>query len=88
MIQRVILTDAQRAQMLSNIPSTPTNLHIDDTGLIYTVTQGDKDTSLKKLNIAGKNLLDSDPYYADLPAAVTTGNYNNILVADSDGYIY
>lgn len=88
MIQRMILTDAQRAQMLSNIPSTPTNLHIDDTGLIYTVTQGDKDTSLKKLNIAGKNLLDSDPYYADLPAAVTTGNYNNILVADSDGYIY
>ena len=88
MIQRVILTDAQRAQMLSNIPSTPTNLHIDDTGLIYTVTQGDKETSLKKLNIAGKNLLDSDPYYADLPAAVTTGNYNNILVADSDGYIY
>lgn len=88
MIQRVILTDAQRAQMLSNIPSTPTNLHIDDTGLIYTVTQGDKDTSLKKLNIAGKNLLDSDPYYADLPAAVTAGNYNNILVADSDGYIY
>lgn len=88
MIQRVILTDAQRAQMLSNIPSTPTNLHIDDTGLIYTVTQGDKETSLKKLNIAGKNLLDSDPYYADLPAAVTTGNYNNILVTDSDGYIY
>lgn len=88
MIQRVILTDAQRAQMLSNIPSTPTNLHIDDTRLIYTVTQGDKETSLKKLNIAGKNLLDSDPYYADLPAAVTTGNYNNILVADSDGYIY
>lgn len=88
MIQRVILTDAQRAQMLSNIPSTPTNLHIDDTGLIYTVTQGDKETSLKKLNIAGKNLLDSDLYYADLPAAVTTGNYNNILVADSDGYIY
>lgn len=88
MIQRVILTDAQRAQMLSNIPSTPTNLHIDDTGLIYTVTQGDKETSLKKLNIAGKNLLDSDPYYADLPAAVTTGNYNNILAADSDGYIY
>ena len=75
--------------MLSNIPSTPTNLHIDDTGLIYTVTQGDKETSLKKLNIAGKNLLDSESggLTADLPAAVTTGNYNNILVADWDGYI-
>ena len=88
MLQRIILTDAQRAQMLSNIPSTPTNLHIDEEGLIYTVTQGDKDASLKKLNIAGKNMLDSDPYWADLPAAVTTGNYKNMLVADSDGYIY
>lgn len=87
-LQRIILTDAQRAQMLSNIPSTPTNLHIDGRGLIYTVTQGDMEMSLKKLNIAGKNMLSSDPYYADLPAAVTTGNYNNILVADSDGYIY
>jgi tetratricopeptide (TPR) repeat protein len=88
MLQRVILTDAQRAQMLSNIPSTPTNLSIDDEGLIYTVTQGEKESSLKKLNIAGSNMLDDDPYYADLPAAVTTGNYKNILVADSDGYIY
>ena len=87
-LQRLILTDAQRAQMLSNIPSTPTNLHIDEEGLIYTVTQGDKDMALKKLNIAGKNMLDSDPYWADLPAAVTTGQYHNMLVADSDGYIY
>lgn len=87
-MQRVILTDAQRAQMLSNIPSTPTNLHIDEDGLIYTVTQGDQDASLKKLNIAGKNMLNSDPYWADLPAAVTTGQYHNMLVADSDGYIY
>ncbi len=87
-LQRLILTDAQRAQMLSNIPSTPTNLHIDEEGLIYTVTQGDKDMALKKLNIAGKNMLDSDPYWADLPAAVTTGQYHNMLVADPDGYIY
>lgn len=87
-LQRLILTDAQRAQMLSNIPSTPTNLHIDEQGLIYTVTQGDTEMSLKKLNIAGSNMLDSDPYYADLPAAVTTGQYRNMLVADSDGYIY
>lgn len=87
-LQRVILTDEQRAQMLSNIPSTPTNLAMDDKGLIYTVTQGDGNMSLKKLNIAGNNLLQEDMYYADLPAALTVGQYNNILVADSDGYVY
>lgn len=87
-IQRIILTDAQRARLLSNIPSTPTNLAIDENGLIYTVTQGDAQLSLKKLNIAGTNMLDPDSYYADLPAALTVGNYENIIVADSDGYIY
>lgn len=87
-MQRLILTDAQRAKLLGNIPSTPTNFCMDEDGLIYTVTQGNEENTLKKLNIAGTNLLDPDPFYADLPVAVTTGNYGNILVADNDGYIY
>ncbi len=87
-IQRMILTEAQRAKLLGNIPATPTNLYIDDDGLVYTVTQGNEENTLKKLNIAGNNLLDPDPYYADLPVAVTVGNYGNILVADNDGYVY
>lgn len=85
--QRMILTDAQRAQMLATIPSTPTNLAIDDEGLIYTVTQGDGATSLKKLNIAGNNLIVPEAY-DELCVAVTTGNYENIFVASNDGYIY
>lgn len=86
-IQRMILTDAQRAKLLGNIPSTPTNFCIDEDGLIYTVTQGDKDNTLKKLNIAGTMLMNAS-YNAQLPVAVTTGNYGNILVADNDGYVY
>lgn len=86
-LQRMILTDAQRAKLLSNIPSTPTNLSIDEKGLIYTVTQGDGDYSLKKLNIAGNNLIVPDAYDEQC-AAVTTGNFNNIYVASSNGYVY
>ena len=86
-LQRMILTDAQRARMLSNIPSTPTNLTIDEDGLIYTVTQGDGLYSLKKMNIAGNNLIEPDAY-DELPVAVATGNYENIFVASNDGYIY
>ncbi len=86
-IQRMVLSDAQRAKLLSNIPSTPTNLAIDEKGLIYTVTQGDHDLSLKKLNIAGNNLIMPDAY-DELCAAVTTGNYKNIYVASSNGYVY
>ncbi|MCM1224672.1 MAG: YIP1 family protein [Lachnospiraceae bacterium] len=87
MMRRLILTDAMRAKLMSSVPSTPTNLSIDAKGLIYTVTQGDGEMSLKKLNIAGNNLIEPDTC-DPLCAAVTTGNYNNIYVASSDGYVY
>lgn len=86
-IYRMILTDAQRAKMVSNIPSTPDNLDIDSRGLIYTVTRGDGRRTLKRLNIAGINLI-NDSYSVDTPAAVAAGNHDNVYVADQAGYIY
>lgn len=86
--RRAIATDAQRAKMVSNIPSTPDNLAIDERGLIITVTRGDGEQTLKRLNIAGKNLIDECPGYADLPAAVCAGQHDNIFVVDKQGYIY
>ena len=88
-IYRAILTDAQRAKMVSNIPSTPTNLGIDQKGLIYTVTRGEKNDTLKLLNIAGTNLIDiNDDTYADTPVDVVAGYHDNVYVADQQGYIY
>ncbi len=88
-IYRAILTDAQRAQMVSNIPSTPTNLAIDAKGLIYTVTRGNKNQTLKLLNIAGTNLINNtDDTYAAAPADVVAGYHDNVYVADQQGYIY
>ncbi|MBQ7278652.1 MAG: YIP1 family protein [Clostridia bacterium] len=86
-IYRAIMTDAQRAKMVSNIPSTPDNLAIDERGLIYTVTRGDESKTLKRLNIAGINLIDKSRN-ATIPAAVTAGNHDNVYVADQNGYIY
>ena len=88
-IYRAILTDAQRAKMVSNIPSTPTNLAINEKGLIYTVTRGDGDDTLKLLNIAGTNLIsNTDGTNADTPVAVVAGNHDNVYVADQQGYIF
>ncbi len=88
-IYRAILTDAQRAQMVSNIPSTPTNLAIDAKGLIYTVTRGNQNATLKLLNIAGTNLINNtDNTYADAPTDVVAGYHDNVYVADQQGYIY
>ncbi len=88
-IYRAILTDAQRAKMVSNIPATPTNLTIDEKGLIYTVTRGSKNDTLKRLNIAGTNMISNhDDTYAETPAAVAAGNHDNVYVADQQGYIF
>lgn len=91
MVFRAIASDAQKAKMISNIPSTPDNLAIDEKGLIYTVTRGDGDNTVKRLNIAGANLINGanlQGYYDDSPAAVAVGNHDNIYVASSQGYIY
>lgn len=90
-IYRAILTKEQRARMVSNIPSTPDNLAIDKKGLIYTVTRGDDSTTLKRLNIAGTNMIsgaNNQGVYDDAPAAVAVGNHDNVYVASAKGYIY
>ncbi len=86
-IYRAILTDAQRAKMVSNIPSTPDNLAIDGRGLIYTVTRGDGMKTVKRLNIAGINLIPGAEN-VDIPSGVAAGNHNNVYVADQKGFIY
>lgn len=84
---RAIQTDAQRAKSVGNLPSTPDNMAIDEKGLIYTVTRGEKYDTLKRLNIAGINMIDCDAY-EEVPSAVAVGNHDNVFVASTNGYIY
>ena len=84
---RSIQTDAQRAKSKGNIPSTPDNMAIDDKGLLYTVTRGEGDETLKRLNIAGTNMIEPDSY-EETPACVAVGNHDNVFVASQQGYIY
>jgi sugar lactone lactonase YvrE len=86
-IWRSILTDAQRAKMVGNIPATPDNMAIDEKGLIYTVTRGEGNDSLKRLNIAGIDLMNPDSF-DQVPAAVAVGNHDNAFVVSQMGYIY
>ena len=86
-IWRAVLTDAQRAKQVSNKPPTPDNMAIDDKGIIYTVTRGEGTESLKRLNIAGVNMIEPETY-EELPAAVAPGNHDNVFVVSQEGYIY
>lgn len=84
---RSLLTDTARAKMVSNLPATPDNMAIDEKGLIYTVTRGEQYNSLKRLNIAGSNMIEPDSY-DEVPAAVAVGNHDNVYVLSQQGYIY
>ena len=86
-IIRMFMTDAQRAKMIKNKPPTPDNLAIDDKGLIYTVTRGQGYQTLRRLNIAGQNIMDADQF-DDTPAAVCPGNYDNVYMVSNQGYVY
>ncbi len=85
---RLILSDEQRAKMVSNVPAAPENLAIDTKGLIYTVTRGEESLTLKRLNIAGINLFSKMDRYADIPTGVAAGNYDNTYVVDQSGYVF
>lgn len=86
-LYRAILTDEQRAKQVANEPSTPDNLSIDEKGLIYTVTRGEKLDSLKHLNIAGSNIIEPEAYDT-IPAAVEAGNHDNVYMVSQRGFIY
>lgn len=86
-VWRMLQTDAQRAKSQGNIPATPDNMAIDEKGLIYSVTRGEKYDTLKRLNIAGVNMIQADAY-EEVPAAVAVGNHDNVFVASAQGYIY
>ncbi len=86
-IWRSILPDSARAKMVGNLPATPDNMAIDEKGLIYTVTRGENEASLKRLNIAGSNMIEPDAY-DPVPAALAVGNHDNVYVVSQQGYIY
>jgi hypothetical protein len=69
------------------LPPTPTNIAIDPEGFIYTVTQGLKDTGLKKFNVASRNFLPESMSVVQGNVAVAPGNHGNIFTVSIDGVI-
>lgn len=82
----IILSDSQIASMSGSAPLSIDNIAIDSKGLIYTITGG-TELAIKKLNIAGTNLFLAD-FYPTSAITVSVGQYDNIYVGTSDGYIY
>lgn len=85
--RRAIFNDEQLSRMIDIVPPTSTNISIDDRGLVYSVSQGERVQAIRKLNVAGQNILQTRVADA-FPAAVEVGSLDNIFVASEDGFIY
>lgn len=86
-LQRFFFTKKQIEKLFKNVPNTPTNVAIDALGLVYTITQGDKDQPIKRLNISGYNLIPGtfwDPSYTDISVSAA----GNIFAVGQRGYFY
>ncbi len=83
----LVLSEEQKAKR-SITPSSVSNVAIDEKGLIYTISSSsDVADPVKKLNIAGGNLLVCDVYPSN-GVAISVGQHGNIFVGTSNGYVF
>ncbi|TDL33120.1 DUF1282 domain-containing protein [Jeotgalibacillus sp. S-D1] len=84
-IQEMLSLDTN---LFSKNPPAPQNIAIDEQGLLYSITQGAEIELIKKLNVAGDNMLPldiaSDISYVD----ITVDKHGNMFVIDTDGIIH
>lgn len=88
MLERFFFTDAQRAKLFKNVPPSPTSIDIDEKGLIYTITQGNEGSSVKRLNISGFNLLPTDMTFHPLYTDLFISKNGNIYTISQNGIIF
>ncbi len=84
-LKRLTYTQEQLEQLKRVVPTTPTSLTMDTRGLIYTVTTGVR--GLKRLNMAGLNMMENTRWGFDNPSDIAVGAYENIFVVNDVGYI-
>ncbi|PGS48756.1 YIP1 family protein [Bacillus sp. AFS041924] len=71
-----------------NVPIASTGIDIDSRGIVYTVTNGLDSGAIKKLNVAGTNMLSDGVYASNTAIDIVVGNQGNFYVLSSDGYVY
>ena len=91
-ITRFLYGDNDKVLLKDVLPTPPYNVHIDDSGYIYTVTQtivqNDIGDTLKKVNIGGLNFYPIEMLASSNFVSCWTGKYGNVYAATKYGFIY
>lgn len=87
-LQRTFLTKEQLSQFVKNEAPSPSNIAIDDQGMVYTVTAGTSShQAIRKFTIAGKNIF-PDTIGSRTFRDIDVSGDGLVLAVDADGQIY
>lgn len=84
----LLKSETQRLNQFLRVPPAPSNISIDEQGLIYTVTAGTDAEVIRRLNIAGANMLPTDIAGSNPMRDVAVGKAGNMVTITTDGTIY
>lgn len=82
-LERLFYTNVQLSQLQALLPSSITNVAIGPNGLVYTVTAGLSSEVIKRLNVAGDNLLPTTMHVSQNIASVTIDPNGDIYAVNT-----
>ena len=85
--QNAVFTRAQLKNLVDRVPTTFSNIFLDNSGIIYTTTMGSNMNGLKKHNTAGGNMFKDTVYGYDSMTDVFVDNQGIIYTSMTSGYI-
>jgi len=86
-LQNFLMSMTNFTRQFMNVPLPPTNLAINERGVILTITSGLESEAIKMLNIAGTNMLDSEINAPLNGVDIAIGNQGNFYALFADGTI-
>ncbi|MCR5153620.1 MAG: YIP1 family protein [Lachnospiraceae bacterium] len=87
LVQKILFTREQLANLTATVPTTFSNVYVDDMGIVYSTSMGNADECLKKHNTSGGNMFMEGIVGWDDVTDVTTDKNGIIYTCTERGYI-
>jgi sugar lactone lactonase YvrE len=86
-IQNAIFTRAQLDNLVARVPTTFSNVFIDNDNIVYSTTMGTNTDGLKKHNTAGGNMFKDQDWVSDSMTDLYVDKQGIIYTSENSGYI-